>query len=147
MNDICTEYEGRPPVSLTLCVNLLQENRWLLLPWLAWGVVSLAMQGVWVIFTAPYMPSVRPSASLFQLGWGIHFFLVVKTQYTRVRLMFGALLGLPRLISSSIKGVRFGCSSRLVYLHCFTGGKVWTALRSGTTHFLFFSLFLQKNGR
>ncbi|KAG0714939.1 hypothetical protein GWK47_013104 [Chionoecetes opilio] len=44
------------------------------------------MMVVWVVVTAPHMPSLRGILSLFQLAWGIHFFLVVRTQYSRLAL-------------------------------------------------------------
>lgn len=54
--------------------------------WLAWAVVSIGMQLLWTCITLPYTPSVRGFASVFQLAWGIHYFIVIKTHFTRVSL-------------------------------------------------------------
>ncbi|XP_042875858.1 mediator of RNA polymerase II transcription subunit 1.1-like isoform X2 [Penaeus japonicus] len=56
--------------------------------WLAWSVVSIGMQLLWTCITLPYTPSVRGFASVFQLAWGIHYFIVIKTHFTRMSLTF-----------------------------------------------------------
>nr|XP_045608157.1 uncharacterized protein LOC123764401 isoform X1 [Procambarus clarkii]XP_045608158.1 uncharacterized protein LOC123764401 isoform X1 [Procambarus clarkii]XP_045608159.1 uncharacterized protein LOC123764401 isoform X1 [Procambarus clarkii]XP_045608160.1 uncharacterized protein LOC123764401 isoform X1 [Procambarus clarkii] len=79
-------------VQWLLCLLLIhgarKELRWLLVPWLSWMVVSLAMQLVWVFITLPYTPTIRGFASVFQFLWGVHYFIVVKTHYTRLALTF-----------------------------------------------------------
>ncbi|XP_063865925.1 uncharacterized protein LOC135103491 isoform X2 [Scylla paramamosain] len=74
--------------SVLLLHGARKENKWLLVPWLACSVVSLAMLVAWVATTLPRTPSLRSMVSLIQLAWGIHFFLVVTTHYRRLALKF-----------------------------------------------------------
>ncbi|ROT67758.1 hypothetical protein C7M84_014151 [Penaeus vannamei] len=65
-----------------------KEIRWMVGVWLAWATVSIVMQLLWFCITLPYTPSVRGFASFFQLVWGIHYFIVIKTHFTRMSLTF-----------------------------------------------------------
>lgn len=75
-------------VSILLIHGARKEIRRLLWVWLAWSVVSLVMQLLWVVITLPYTPSVRGFMSFFQLVWGVHYFIIVKTQYAMLALSF-----------------------------------------------------------
>ncbi|KAG0696942.1 hypothetical protein GWK47_026418 [Chionoecetes opilio] len=77
---------GQCLTSVLLLHGARKESKRVLVPWLLWCVASLVMMVVWVVVTAPHMPSLRGILSLFQLAWGIHFFLVVRTQYSRLAL-------------------------------------------------------------
>ncbi|XP_045104485.1 uncharacterized protein LOC123499989 isoform X2 [Portunus trituberculatus] len=74
--------------SILLLHGARKENKWLLVPWLACSVVSLAMLVAWVAVTLPRTPSLRSMVSLVQLALGIHFFIVVTTHYRRLALKF-----------------------------------------------------------
>ncbi|XP_037795317.1 uncharacterized protein LOC119590703 [Penaeus monodon] len=65
-----------------------KEIRWMVGVWLAWAAVSIGMQLLWFCITLPYTPSIRGFASFFQLVWGIHYFIVIKTHFTRMSLTF-----------------------------------------------------------
>nr|XP_053631526.1 histone-lysine N-methyltransferase SETD1B-A-like isoform X1 [Cherax quadricarinatus] len=75
-------------VSVLLIHGARKKIRWLLLPWLAWAVLYLAMQLLWVVIKLPFFPTIRGFAAFFHLVWGIHYFIVVKTHYTKMALSF-----------------------------------------------------------
>lgn len=72
-------------VTRLLCLRYIQDVAVLLKVWVWCGVVGAVMQGVWLVVTMPYAPSMRGLVAFLQLAWGLHFIVVVRTYYTMVR--------------------------------------------------------------
>ncbi|XP_064087318.1 uncharacterized protein LOC135201971 [Macrobrachium nipponense] len=75
---------GQWVMSILLMIGAKMELRFLVLLWLAWTCVTLAMLSVWFFYSMPFMPNVRGLATIIKLFWVVHYFIVVKTHYSKL---------------------------------------------------------------
>lgn len=81
---------GQWAMSILLMIGAKMELRFLVLLWLAWTCVTLAMLTVWFFYSMPFMPNVRGMATIIKLFCVIHYFIVIRTHYSKMSLTFSA---------------------------------------------------------